>query len=57
MEKEVRIKLNKEQTLKFLSYFVDDAVRIANERKRQVLKEQDEDAIAEMHLSEVAAIE
>lgn len=31
----VRIKLDKEKTLKFLSFFVDDAIRIANERKEE----------------------
>lgn len=34
-EESVRIKLNKAQTLKFLSFFVDDAIRIANERKQE----------------------
>lgn len=34
----VQINLNKEQTIKFLSCFVGDAVRIANERKREQLK-------------------
>lgn len=35
MTKDVRIKLNEEQTLKFLSFFVDDAIKIVNERKQQ----------------------
>lgn len=33
------IKLNKEQTIKFLMCFVDDARRIANERKQDQLKQ------------------
>lgn len=37
MPNEVRIKLDKEKTLKFLSFFVDDAIRIANERKNKNL--------------------
>lgn len=30
----LRIQLNKEQTIKFLSCFIEDAKRIANERKQ-----------------------
>ncbi|WP_165571517.1 hypothetical protein [Cytobacillus praedii] len=37
-EEQQRIKLNKEQTEKFLSFFVQDAKRIISERKREQRK-------------------
>lgn len=42
-EKPLRIKLNKEQTLKFLSIFTDDAIRIVVERKRNQDQNKDND--------------
>jgi hypothetical protein len=38
MNDQIRIKLNEEQTKRFLSFFVDDAIRIANERKQEQIK-------------------
>lgn len=39
-----KIQLNKEQTIKFLSCFIDDARRLANERKRKEKENKDEKA-------------
>lgn len=41
-EQPLRINLNEEQTLRFLSFFVDEARRIATERKKENSKQKNE---------------